>query len=138
MKLFFDTSALIKRYFNEPGSGQVNGLLTEADDIAVSIICLPEMISTLQRLVREKKISRELYAILKAEILKDIEDMEVVTLDPLVIGRSVECLENSAVRAIDALHVACSLVVEAELFISADLDQLKAAKQAGLKVTSIN
>ena len=138
MKLFFDTSAIIKRYVNEPGSWQVNELIAGADEIAVSIICLPEMISTLQRLVREKKISPEIYLNLKTKILKDIEDMEVVTLEPIVIRNTVECLENSAVRAMDALHVACALAVESDFFVSADRDQVKAAKQSGLKVSSLN
>lgn len=42
-------------------------------------------------------------------------------------------IEASPVRAMDALHVACALEWDAELFASADKQQLSAAKKAGLK-----
>ena len=54
MKLFLDTSAFAKRYVAEPGSEKVMALCQEADALFVSVICLPELISTLCRLVREK------------------------------------------------------------------------------------
>ncbi len=62
MKVFFDTSALVKRYVNETGSQQVVEICQKADALALSIICLPEMISTLCRLVREGKLSEEIFA----------------------------------------------------------------------------
>ena len=55
MKLFLDTSALAKRYIAEQGSDGVLRLCREAEQLAVSVICLPEMISTLNRLVQEQQ-----------------------------------------------------------------------------------
>ena len=51
MKIFFDTSAFVKRYATEPGSDDVMDLCRQADSLALSIICLPEMVSTLRRLL---------------------------------------------------------------------------------------
>ena len=53
MKVFFDTSALTKRYVEELGSEQVRALCAEAGALGVSILVVPELISTLCRLVRE-------------------------------------------------------------------------------------
>jgi predicted nucleic acid-binding protein len=56
----------------------------------------------------------------------------ILQITPAVISRAVKLLENNVLRAMDALHVACALEWQAELFISADMRQLDAAKNAGL------
>jgi hypothetical protein len=41
----------------EQGSDQVLAVCQQADSLVVSVICLPELISTLSRLVRERKLA---------------------------------------------------------------------------------
>jgi predicted nucleic acid-binding protein len=38
---------------------------------------------------------------------------------------------------LDALHIACALEWKAELFVSSDNRQIKAAKQAGLNIQEV-
>ena len=57
MRVFFDTSAFVKRYIEEPGTDKVTEICTQADVLVLSVICLPEMISTLNRLVREGRLA---------------------------------------------------------------------------------
>ena len=52
MKVFLDTSAFAKRYVGENGSDKVAVLCQRADSLIVSVMCLPELISALSRLVR--------------------------------------------------------------------------------------
>ena len=52
MRVFFDTSAFVKRYVEETGSVQVLDLCLQADTLVLSVILLPEVISTLCPLVR--------------------------------------------------------------------------------------
>ena len=47
MKLYFDSSALTKRYIFEKGSEEMDRFFLETDSVAVSSICLPEIISAL-------------------------------------------------------------------------------------------
>ena len=137
MKIFFDTSAFVKRYVTEPGSDDVMDLCRRADRLALSIICLPEMVSTLRRLLREGRIREEDYLQTKELILKDLEDVEICTLNPEVIGSCVNCLERNKLRAMDALHLACALAVGSDLFVSSDTQQIKAAKNEGLEVVEL-
>jgi len=51
-----------------------------------------------------------------------------------VIAATVTALERSAVRAADAMHVAAAAIWGAEIFVSADQQQLAVARKAGLKV----
>lgn len=134
MRVFFDTSAFVKRYIEEPGTDKVIELCSQADDLVLSVICLPEMISTLNRLVREGRLSPHDYRKTRDLILLEIQDIEICYVTPDVIARTIKCLENSPLRAIDALHLGCALLVEADLFVSSDQRQIEAARREGLKV----
>lgn len=137
MKVFFDTSAFVKRYVEEPGSDRVQELCAAADSVILSVLCFPEMISTLNRLVREKKVQSKDYADLKGRMLDDLRDAEVVNLTPRVVARAVQLLEGGPLRALDALHLGCAAEVAADAVVSADDRQLEAGRRFGLRVVDV-
>jgi predicted nucleic acid-binding protein len=134
MKVFFDSSAFAKRYIVEPGSDKVEKICSQSVMLGVSSICLPEIISALCRLRRNSVITEDQYEIAKQALLRDLEDALICNITPSVIRQSIHILETSRVRSLDALHIACALEFEAEAFVSSDIQQLSAAKAAGLKV----
>ena len=134
MRVFFDTSAFVKRYIDEPGTDKVIEICRQAQHIVLCVICLPEMISTFNRLIREGKLLTEDYQKTRDLILKEIEDAEICYVTPDVVTRTIRCLENNPLRAMDALHLGCALILEPDLFVSSDHRQLEAAKSEGLKV----
>jgi predicted nucleic acid-binding protein len=138
VKLFLDTSAFAKRYVAEQGSEKVLALCQEADSLVVSVICLPELISTLSRLVREKKLAKAAYRDLKAYAMADLADVDVCQITPGVLASVVSLLEAHPLRAMDALHLACAFAVAPDIFASADLRQLAAAHKAGLKIADVS
>ena len=133
MKTFFDASAFAKRYVEETGSQLVDDICLNAKEISISVICVPEIISALNRRIREKRLSRQDYGTIKRHLSDDVRDAVIVNLIPEVIATSTKLLEASPLRAMDALQVACALVWLAELFVSSDKQQINAAKKAGLK-----
>lgn len=138
MKLFLDTSAFTKRYIAEQGSDKVLALCQGADSLVVSVICLPEFISTLSRLVREKKLTKAEYRKLKGDAMADLADVDICQITSEVLASAVSLLESHALRAMDALHVACALAVGPDKFVSADHRQLLAARKAGLKIVDVS
>ena len=134
MKTFFDSSAFAKRYMEEIGSQLVDDICLNAKIISLSVICAPEIISALNRRVREKSLAPQDYFTIKQHLSDDVRDAVIVNLLPEVIVTSTKLLETSPLRAMDALHVACALVWNAELFVSSDKRQITAAKKAGLKI----
>ncbi len=138
MKLFLDTSALAKRYIAEQGSDTVLGLCREAEQLAVSVICLPEMISTLNRLVRERRLSRAKYQVLKQTLLGDLAGADLCELTTAVMRGVIRLLEANPLGAMDAIHVASAAAYGAELFASADLRQLAAARKLRLRVVDVS
>jgi len=132
VKTFFDSSAFAKRYVEEPGSQVVDSLCQEATEVALSVLCVPEIISALNRRVREGLLTDREYAEAKQCLSQDIRDAVIVNLVPQVVSTCTKILEASPVRAADALQIACSLGWETELFVSADKRQISAAKKVGL------
>ncbi len=138
MRVFFDTSALTKRYVEEVGSEQVRALCAEADALGVSVLVVPELISTLCRLVREGRLSLEDYQSFKSALQIDLADADLCDLSQTAFEQTVRCLENHPLRALDALHVGSALVYQPDLFVSADRRQAKAAGHEGLAVVDLS
>ena len=132
MRTFFDSSAFAKRYVEEAGSQAVDALCQEATEVALSVLCVPEIISALNRRAREGLLSGRDYTEAKQYLSEDIRDAVIVNLVPQVVSTCTKILEASPVRAADAVQIACALEWEAELFVSADKRQISAAKKAGL------
>ncbi len=132
MKLLTDSSALAKRYVLEEGSDKIDHFLQNASQLAVCTILVPEIISGLNRRRREHILSVDDYRTIKRQLMKDVHDAIVLQLTSAVISFSVKLLETNALRAMDALHIACALEWQAELFVTADKRQYQAAKDAGL------
>jgi predicted nucleic acid-binding protein len=138
VKVFLDTSAFAKRYVAEQGSDKVVELCQQADSLVVSVICLPELISTLSRLLREKKITKADYRRLKGDAMMDLADIYICQITSDVLASTVLLLETNPLRAMDALHVSCAVAVVADTFASADYRQLAAARRAGLKIVDVS
>jgi predicted nucleic acid-binding protein len=137
MNTFFDSSAFAKRYVEETGSDDVEKICIKSDSIALSSICFPEIISALNRRLRENNIVKSDYLLIKAKMIEEFESLEIVNVVPEVISNAITLLEKYNLRTLDALHISSAILWNADLFISADKRQILAAKKAGLKVKYI-
>ncbi len=133
MKLAVDSSSFAKRYVQEVGSDKLDRLLESASELAFCVILVPEIVSGLNRRLRERVLTIAEYRAVKKQLLDDIRDATVLQITPSVVSRSVTLLENNVLRALDTLHVACALEWQADLFVTSDRMQLMAAMNTGLR-----
>ncbi len=134
MRVFFDSSAFVKRYVSETGTEAVLNWCDQATEIGLSAIALPEIVSAFCRLRREGKIDDTQYRQLKSLLLADIEDAAICDLTPAVLAQSIASLETNVLRGMDAIHIGSAVALKADVFISADQRQREAAVHAGLRV----
>lgn len=127
MRVFFDTSAFVKRYVSETGTDTVLEWCDRATEIILSGIALAELISAFCRLRREGKITDMQYRQLKSMLLADIEDAVICDLTPVVLAQSISSLEKNVLRGMDAIHIGSAIALQADVFLSADKRQLDAA-----------
>lgn len=137
LNVFLDSSALAKRYIEEKGSDRVQTILLSASALAVSVICVSEVISALCRRRRERKLSTEEYRKSRDSLIADTDDATVIGITEEVIAHAVGLLEQFPLRSADALHVACASEWSTDLFVSADDRQCRAARAHGLRVEAI-
>lgn len=114
------------------GSKAVNELCQDASELALGVLCNPEIVSALNRRVRESAISPAQYGEIKQLLLTDVRDAVLIDLTESVVTTSIRISESAPIRAADALHVACAIEWEADRFVSADQHQVAAASAAGL------
>jgi predicted nucleic acid-binding protein len=137
MKTFLDSSAFAKRFVDEVGSDKVEDTCAQASELGLSVICVPEIISALNRRRRERLLTATQYAEARQRLLDDVRDADIINLAASVVGSAIGVLEASPVRAMDALHIACALEWGAQLFASSDKRQLSAARRAGMKTHQV-
>jgi uncharacterized protein len=137
MRVFFDTSAFAKRYVDEAGTEQVLGWCERADELVLCVIALPEMISAFCRLQREGRLTPAQYRRIKQDLVADLADARLCDITPALLQFAVQALEASALRGMDAIHIAAAQATEAEVFVSADARQCAAARASGLRVVEL-
>ena len=133
MKVFFDSSALAKRYITERGSDGVDAICLKADRLGICMICVPEIISAMNRRVREGSVRTSDYQRVKAQVFQDVRDMEIVHVTEEVVAEAIVLLEGNTLRAMDALHISAAKAWGCDLFVTSDKVQAAAARKSGLK-----
>ena len=137
MRVYFDSSAFIKRFVDETGSEETDEALRNTSELGLSIVCFPELISAFNRKLREKKIKNKTYQELKNMVSEDIEDADIINMTPTVLERTILLLEENVLRSLDAIHIASALEWNAQLFVSSDKRQVTAAEHSGLNIKFI-
>jgi predicted nucleic acid-binding protein len=139
--IFADTSALTKRYINEAGTSAVQAILDNQHHlITISELTPLEFASTLIRLNRTAFLTAkqysQLYGAFKAH---ELAQYLVVGIEPAIMSRARQFVEQGTLRPADAIQLTTALYVNALLnepvvFMCADGELNQAAQAAGLDV----
>jgi predicted nucleic acid-binding protein len=147
---FFDSSAIVKRYVKETGTGWVFGITNPAkgDSIYIARITGAEVISAITRRGRSGDISQVDMTRAKADFRNDFaRQYRVLEITPALIVRAMSLAENYALRGYDAVQLAAGLetndrclllAIPALTLISADRALNTAATAEGLAVDDPN
>jgi uncharacterized protein len=137
---FMDTSAIIKRYVTEIGSGWVTSLVqpTSLHIIVLSALTSVESFSTLARLQRSKHLTPAIVTQRQNDLLVDIKKQYLlVSLSDAVLVRAATLVNKHPLRTLDSIQLSCAIEAQAMLgvvliFLSADNNLLSAAAAEGL------
>jgi predicted nucleic acid-binding protein len=111
MIVYFDTSALVKRYLREADSDKVIALLNEADHIFGSVVITQvEMAATFQRAVRMEAASTKLAAEVWRDFLNHWQSFTRLRIFAGTIERASEIAWRYDLRGYDSLHLAAALL----------------------------
>lgn len=133
-----DSSALVKRYLEEPGSEWVRSIAAESSSHAIIVAetTLVEVASALARQQRSGDITDMQRESRTSLFLADLERCEIMALDRDITKSAMHCCHRFSLRAYDAIQLATALALQERLrsrklplltFVSADKDLLAAA-----------
>ncbi len=152
MTLFYlDTSALVKYYVPEPGTGWVQRIMDERHEngewahwIAISQLTFVEIAAAVERRYRAGEMDdRQRQAVLAGFARSCRERFERIAVEERIIHRAAALVSLYPLRAYDAVQLASALVLAETLqrygrpaptFVSADARLCDAARREGLEV----
>jgi predicted nucleic acid-binding protein len=140
--IYFDTSYLVRLYFEDPGFESVRSLAA-TDHIACAWHGQAEAIAAFHRKYRERAIRSSHYRALLGQFAADLEAGAVTWLPagPDVLARVVGVYTalppTVFLRSADALHLATAALHGYKVVYSNDTNLLSAAAQFGLTARNV-
>jgi predicted nucleic acid-binding protein len=137
--IYFDSSALVKRYVEETGTNSVKSILSTGGEIATSKLTYPEILSALMRKHRAGEIAKKLLQDIVARFEKDWYHILVLEFHNDLLQAVKFLLEKHPLKAADAVHLSSALwlkqTTRADLtFVTSDSNLLRAAQEENLHI----
>lgn len=133
---YLDTSALVKRYIDEPGSVAIRPLF-RGKSVATSRVAYAEIAATIARLCREGFLDETDRDAIYARLDPDFAALTVVEIRAPLVCRVPELVGRRPLRGYDALHLVSALVLRdrgaAVTFWAADHVLVDAARAEGMR-----
>lgn len=138
MILYLDTSALVKRYFNERHSKDVMASWKASAQIVTSSAAYAETMACIQRKRRETRAGLKSFRKITTAFHRDWLSFIRVEVTDELNGHIDRLVEKYPLRGLDTIHLASALVIfekvpEAFLFSCFDQQLLLAASNEGLE-----
>lgn len=139
---YLDSSAWVKRYFEEAGSEAVGVLFEQFPVLACSPLGLIEVGSAMARKRNSGEVKGEEFEAKRASLLKDWERFLRIEVTPSVVLRAFGATGAYGLRGADSLHLASALALKEQIepdsrefaLVTSDQELKAAALTAGLAV----
>lgn len=134
--LFFDTSALVKRYHEEAGTQRVDELIEGEDTVVISSLSVIEVVSAFRRKYNRDAISEGAMNRLLGEFFEEaLDEFIIVPMEESVMGFSFTLVLQDDLRTLDSLQLSAALSLQPDgnvRFVSADEELVAVARERGL------
>ena len=141
MTRYFDASALVKGYVDEPGSDAVRRMLSSGARVATSRIAFAEVASAIARRCRNGDLTAATRDRVFATMTRDAQSCQRLDVSDEVVRGAMSLVRDHPLRGFDALHLASCLLLARSLpvgpeFVCSDAGLLRAASACGLRVVN--
>lgn len=112
MRLYLDTSALVKLYVEEEGSASVRDAVARADLISTSRVAYVEARAAFARRRRLKEMDPRAYRRIIQDLERDWEHYPRIDVTESLVRGAAHMAERHGLRAYDAIHLASATTVK--------------------------
>ena len=133
MTLYVDSSALLKRYVDEPDSDRAVELLSTDPTLVTGRHTVVEVRRNLARVLSPTDAT-----VARAAFATDLTSFSIVELDANTCELAATIAEQTSVRTLDALHLGAARRLGTQLtFVTFDVRQAHAARSLGFAVAGV-
>lgn len=138
-RLFFDTSALVKRYYEESGTAVVDDLVEDPDhEVVITSLSIIETVSAFRRKQNRDDLDADRVSTLLSGFFEEaLSEFVVLPMDESYHQFSFDLVLEVDLRTLDSLQLSAALSTVTEssapTFVSADVDLLAVAADRGLE-----
>ncbi len=125
MRIYADSSALVKLVVTEPESAQLARSIPEDAEVVTSALSVAEVARAVKLAELEDDTEPDPDALLAGCTLVDVD---------LVVLRDAAALASRSLRTLDAIHLATAIRVSPDTVLAYDRQLVRATKVAGLHV----
>lgn len=136
--LFFDTSALVKRYCDETGTEVVDELIeSEETTVVLTSLSVIESVSAFRRKYNTDDVSREVVNELIASFFREaLSEFLLLPMEESLFEDSFELILEDDLRTLDSLQLSAALALTDEIedltFVCADGDLVTVGEKRAL------
>ncbi len=140
MIVYFDSSSIVKLFFDEQYSELARRVKDETDTAFTSIISYPEVLSAFNRAFQEGCCKKTDIENIRIEFQRIWNNFRWIRVNEKLINSTMGLIFNYNLRGYDAVHLASALIIKDEgdisdLFFSCfDRNLNKAAKKEGFLI----
>ena len=140
MIAYFDSSSIVKWFFDEPNSDLARSLKDDSDIAFTSILSYPEVLSAFNRAGREGRCKKADVKSIVGEFQRIWDDFRWIKINEKMIYKTRELIFKHGLRGYDAVHLASALILyeegeRSDLFFSCfDRVLNRAARKEGLLI----
>lgn len=139
--LFFDTSALVKRYYEESGTARVDELIEGDEPVVITSLTVIETISAFRRKYNRTEIGEDAVNKLLAAFFEEaLAEFVILPMEESIQQFSFDLVLEDDLRTLDSLQLSAALSITADdvavSFVTADSELASVARTRGL--TAVN
>lgn len=137
-RLFFDTSALVKRYYQEDGTEAVDALVEDdSSEVVITSLSVIETASAFRRKRNRDEIDPEdVDRLLGSFFDEALADFAILPMDESLSEFSLDLVLDDDLRTLDSLQLSAALSLvtadSAPRFVCADSDLVSVADRHGI------
>jgi predicted nucleic acid-binding protein len=140
--LFFDTSALVKRYYAEDGTDRVDELIeTDGSLVVISSLSIIETTSAFKRKQNRDEITEQQVDQLLGTFFQEaLDDFIIVPFEESSLQFAFDLVLKQDLRTLDSLQLSAAITINQETdectFVCADSELVSTAERSGLDVVN--
>jgi predicted nucleic acid-binding protein len=107
---YLDSSALVKRYIEEPGADQIRQLIADAEALGTVAISRVEVVAALGKAVRLGAVTREHGESARRFFQTEWRDLSRIEISDHVIERAADLAWGHGLRGYDSVQLAAAMI----------------------------